>query len=186
MEIYQLIESCQKKKASAEQELFVRFAPKVLTICRRYAAHDHEAKDYLQECFLCVFDNIQKYDARKGAFEGWLYRVCTNTILQILRKSKKGLELVYPDQLPETSSEVEEENFSQIPTDTIIAAIQQLPSGYRQVLNLYIFEEWSHKEIAKELGISESASRSQLARARKLLKTVLKNLMPNNYEKRLA
>ncbi|MEM9918311.1 MAG: sigma-70 family RNA polymerase sigma factor [Bacteroidota bacterium] len=181
----QLVQLCQQRKPEAERELFSQFAPKVWTICRRYAACDPDAQDYLQECFLCVFDNIRKYDPKKGAFEPWLYRLCTNTILQILRKAKSQLNIVLLEELPE-GEEVEDNLVEQIPTETVIAAIQQLPAGYRQVLNLYVFEEWTHREIALELNISESSSRSQLARARKLLKSVLKKLKPNSYERRSA
>ena len=185
MNINQLVKACQKRKPQAERELFTRFAPKVLTICRRYAAHDHDAHDYLQECFMVLFDQLEKFNPDKGAFEGWLYRVCTNTVLQILRKAKSDPGLVLMEELPETQA-LNEVELTTIPAEMIITAIQQLPTGYRKVFNLHTFENWSHRQIAQELKISESASRSQLTRARKILKTVLKKLKPDNYERRLA
>ena len=185
MNLNQIIQDCIKHRPEAERELFSHFAPKVLTICRRYASNDAEAQDFLQECFLCVFEKLQQYNPKKGEFAGWLYRVCTNNVLQILRKRKKELQLVYLDQLPDTA-QINETDFDFLHPELVIHAIQQLPDGYREVLNLFLFEQWSHREIAEQLNISESTSRSQLTRAKKLLKTVLQKLMPNNYEKRLA
>jgi len=134
---------------------------------------------------MVVFDKLNQFDPQKGVFDAWLYRVCTNTVLQILRKAKSHPGLILMDELPETES-LEEVAFNQVPAEMIIAAIQQLPIGYRQVFNLHTFEHWSHRQIAAELNISESTSRSQLTRAKKILKIVLKKLKPDNYERRLA
>ena len=185
MTLERIIKDCKKRKPEAERELFTRFAPKVLTICRRYASNDTDAQDFLQECFLCLFEKLKQYNPDKGEFAAWLYRLCTNTILQILRSRKKELILVFPDQLPDIT-EIEESDFEWMHPELVIQGIQQLPDGYREVLNLFLFEQWSHRKIAEELNISESTSRSQLTRAKKLLKTILQNLMPQNYEKRLA
>lgn len=168
----------------AEKELFFRFAPKLMTICRRYAISDDDAKDYLQESFLQIYGKIEQYDFEKGEFEGWIYRVCTNTVLQILRKNKRDTPVIYMDQLPENG--IQEEEFDELPTEELITAIQQLPDGYRNVVNLYIFEKWSHKQISEKLDITESSSRSQLTRAKQLLKQILLKNLPGRYEKILA
>lgn len=174
-----LVKCCQRKDRAAEKALFLRFAPKVLTICRRYARSDAQAQDYLQECFLQIFKQLGKYDAQRGEFSGWLYRVATNTILQQLRRSKRQPQLLYLEELPE----VEDDDLLALPdtsSEQLMRAIQQLPDGYREVLNLYVFEGWTHREIADTLGITPSASRSQLARAKQYLK---KKLEPIRYEK---
>lgn len=147
------------------------FAPKVLTLCRRYIPDEHRAQDLMQDCFIKVFENIGQYDSKKGDFGGWLFRVCTNTILKYLRNSKKEVPTVYLESLPEY--EISEADFEKIPTEKILEAIRELPDGYRQVLNLFVFENWSHKEISKSLNITESTSRSQLTRAKKMLKIIL-------------
>ncbi len=176
-----LISACLQKDPKAEKQLFLRFAPKVLTICRRYASNDQDAEDYLQECFIHLFDHLYKYDEQKGEFAGCLYRVCTNRILQSIRASKKIVDLVYPSHLPEV--ELKEEEIGNWPQETILKAIQQLPEAYRIVINLYSFEGWNHHEIAEELQITASSSRSRLTRARVMLKNILKKTDRTDYEK---
>lgn len=171
MNIQKIITLSKAKDSQAERALFLRFAPFVLSLCRRYASQDDDAQDFMQECFIHVFSKIKHYDETKGAFEPWLNRVCTNRVLQLLRKSKKKITIVYPDELPE--QELTPSEFEEIPQEVIMQAIQQLPNGYREVFNLYIFEGWSHKEIGKALGIADATSRSQLTRAKKILKHIL-------------
>ena len=184
MDLQEIITLTKAKNQQAEKVLFLRFAPFVLTLCRRYASQNVEAQDFMQECFIHVFSNIKKYDTAKGSFEGWLNRVCTNCVLQLLRKSKKEITMVFPNELPE--QELTENEFEAIPKEVILDAIQKLPDGYRQVFNLYIFEGWTHKEIGKTLGIAETSSRSQLSRAKKMLKHILQKKIDFRYEKQLA
>ncbi|NRB46785.1 MAG: RNA polymerase sigma factor [Saprospiraceae bacterium] len=184
MNLEQLVEKCKSQSSRAEKELFFRLAPKVLTLCRRYTKDEALAQDYLQECFLTLFKNIKKYDAAKGPFEAWFYRLCTNRILQSYRKSKREPEIEFRAEVPEQS--LPEESLEAISEEQLLAAIRQLPDGYRQVLNLAIFDGWTHKEIANKLGITESTSRSQLARAKRLLKQFLQPLTKKNYAKRPA
>lgn len=180
-----IIEQCKQKNRKAEKVLFLRFAPKIYTLCRRYTSDEQEAQDFLQECFLHVFQHIEQYDSHKGEFSGWLYRVCTNVVLQQLRQQKTTPHMVYMEELPEI--EIPIENLHQIPPETLITAIRQLPIGYRQVLNLSIFEGWKHQEIAQHLQITESASRSQLTRAKQLLKKIIINQQTRSqHGKRLA
>lgn len=180
----EIIQLCKKRNAKAEKILFLRFAPKVLTICRRYVRDDQLAQDYLQDCFLQIFNKIEQFDITKGEFGAWLHQVATNVILQQLRKAKRHPTMVYMDELPEV--DIELSDFQRIPSELLIAAIRQLPDGYRQVLNLYVFDGWKHQEIAQYLGISESASRSQFTRAKRLLKQILTQESMQNYGKRLA
>lgn len=184
LNIPDIISLCKTKNQQAEKELFLRFAPKVMTICRRYASQNVEAQDFMQECFIHVFAKIDHFDAQKGSFEGWLHRVCTNIVLQQLRKSKREITMVFPEELPE--QELTEIEFKSIPREVILNAIQKLPDGYRKVLNLTIFEGWSHQEIGQALEIAPATSRSQLARAKKMLKNILQKKIARNYERRLA
>ncbi|MCB0643827.1 MAG: sigma-70 family RNA polymerase sigma factor [Phaeodactylibacter sp.] len=181
MNLKQTIAHCKKRKPKAEKELFYHFAPRVFALCQRYSRDDSEAKDFLQECFLRVFDQIHQYDPERGAFEGWLYRVCTNVVLQQLRRNKREQAVVLLAEVPDT--EVPETIIRDIPQEKILEAIRSLPEGYQEVFNLYIFEQWSHEEIGRELGISASTSRSQLARAKRLLKKKLLVLIPNIHER---
>ena len=180
-----LVKECLQHNPEAERELFSRFAPRILTICRRYARDDQEAHDFLQESFLMVFDKLNLYQSQKGKLFPWMHRVSVNVILMILRRRKKDLPVVYLEDLNQIN-ESEEENIPQYHPEVLLAAIQKLPEGYREVFNLYFFEEWTHKQISNQLNISESTSRSQLARARRLLKELVKKTPNVNYERRLA
>lgn len=179
-----IISQCIAKDRKAEKVLFLRFAPRVLTISRRYASHKVEAADLMQECFIHLYKNLEKYDPDKGDFEGWLHRLCTNTILTILRPAKRKIVLVYPDRLPEQA--LTQSEFESIPGEIIVAAIQQLPLGYREVFNLFTFENYSHKEIAQALEIAETTSRSQLTRSKRMLRLILQKKIDQYYGKKMA
>ena len=178
-----LIKLCKRGDQQAEKELFFRFAGKVLTICRRYASSNQEAKDYMQECFLHIFDNIKKFDNKKGEFEGWLFKVSSNRVLEILRKNKKSVHIIYMEIVPEIIEETSDETLDLISIDDLLFYIQALPKGYRKILNLYVFEGLRHHEIAKQLNISESTSRSQYTRAKVLLKQKILKKTGLKYER---
>lgn len=185
MELANIIKKIKLKDAKAEKALFLRFAPKVLTICRRYASQNVEAQDYMQECFILIFAKIHTYSSTKGSFEGWLHRVCTNRILELYRKSNKQVTITFPETMPEPKPT--HENLAKMPKEAVMKAIQALPDGYRKIFNLYVFEGWSHKEIGEALSIAETTSRSQLTRAKKLLKQQLsKKNKTQSYERKLA
>ncbi len=184
LNITQIISQCKAKDRKAEKELFRRFAPRVLTICRRYASHKVEAADLMQECFIRLYKNLDKFDSVKGDFEGWLHRLCTNTVLTILKPSKREVAIVYPGVILE--KELSQSEFEALPAEIILTAIQQLPLGYRKVFNLFTFDNFSHNEIAKTLQIAETTSRSQLARAKQLLRINLQKKINLHYERTMA
>lgn len=184
MNIQELITKCKRHDRQAEKELFFRYAGKVLTLCRRYIKDEHEAKDYMQECFVQIFQKLKKYDSKKGEFDGWLYRVCTNCVLQLMRKPKTHLPTVYPEHLPE--NENVEELVDILSREQIIEGVRELPIGYRKVFNLFFFEGWSHKEIAIELEIKEKTSQSQLTRAKRMLRKILQKKINRTYERSSA
>lgn len=164
-----LIEGCRQGKSAAEEALFRRFAPRVLSIARRYATDEPQALDFVQECFVLVFEKIDRYDSGRGDFEPWLHRLSVNVILQILRKNKSTQPTVeLPPELPD--GDLWETETEAIDPARILEAVRELPRGYREVFNLSVFEDWPHRDIAETLGITESSSRSQLARAKQWLK----------------
>jgi len=180
----EVILKCLKGEKSAEKALFCAFAPKVYTICSRYSANGLESKDLLQECFIIIFKKLNTYDSNKGEIGAWIYKVCIRTILNILKKQNKNTHVIYMETLqdiPFSESELEE-----VGETDLISSIQKLPKGYRDVINLFVFENWSHKQIAQHLEISESTSRSQLNRAKSALKIILLKSKKKHYEKRLA
>jgi len=173
LDIKKLITKVQQKDRKAEHRLFEHFGPRLFTVCRRDAFDDSQAKDYLQECFIHVFSKIHQFDTRqKGQFESWFYKVCINHILTKKRKKVKQITLEFREVLPDC---LEEEELNLISDDELIAAIQKLPEGYRNVLNLKILEEYTHNEIAATLGITASTSRSQFKRAKEYLKKIIES-----------
>jgi len=174
-----IIEDCIAGKRRAQNKLYHMFAGIMLGICIRYTNNRTEAEDILQEGFIKVFKNINSLK-EYGSIEGWIRRIMVNTAITHVKKNK-----IFFDELIEseiTEMEQEKESYSPVDPETLIMAIHQLPNGYRMVLNLYVFEDYSHKEIADTLNISESTSKSQLFKARRSIKNSLEKLgLVNKY-----
>ncbi len=170
--ITDLITGCEKGDRKSQQGLYIEFADHVMNIAYRYSRDLSEAEDILQNTFIKVFQNIKTYDARKGNFENWISRIAINEALQCLKKNKKYF-LVQRNDDGIFDSKVESNVLDQMETKEILAIMDKLPDGYRVVFNLSVVEEYSHKEIAGLLDISESASRSQLTRAKQMMRKLI-------------
>jgi len=177
MDEKKLIQACIKEDKSAQKALYDLFSAKMYFVCLRYARHEAEAQDILQDAFIKVFDKLDSYRF-SGSFEGWVRRIMVNTALHYCRKSTYKYENIgiedYQDKV------VNSKAISRLSEQELLGIIQQLPDGYRMVFNLYIIEGYSHKEIAEMLSISENTSRSQLAKARKWMQNVLEKLKTSN------
>jgi len=139
------------------------------------------AEDYMQDTFQKVFSNLSKYDTSKGSFKSWVMKIAVNTIYSEKRKKKVRAAFSEIQDIPDVmtlSVDAPHMEAYDITETELLTAIRRLPDGYRDVVNLYIFEEWSHKEIATMLGIKESSSRSRFTRAKQLLKTILSKKLP--------
>ncbi len=132
----------------------------------RYARHQMEAEDILQDAFIKIYDNISKFEF-KGSFEGWIRRIVINTALKNYSKKSFKNEQIGIDHFPDKS--MEPSIYADLHEEALMGLVDQLPDGYRLVFNLYAVEGYSHKEIADMTGIKESTSRSQLVKARKML-----------------
>ena len=187
MQLSTLIEKCLQNDPAAQKELYFTYAKFIYGLCRRYTSDDHQAKDYVQESFHKIFLYLNRFDAEKGAFEAWASTITINTILS--DKQKKAPDLRYEDfdrlnQNRLTASanfEVSKIIGYDISAEELLAAIRTLPEDYQLVLNLAIFENWSHDAIAIKMGIQESSSRSKLTRAKQLLKKKLIKKIPSRY-----
>ena len=172
MSLEKLIEKCKKRDSKAQSEVYQLFAGKLFALCLKYSKNHQDAQDNLQDGFITIFKKIEQYEFR-GSFEGWLKRIMINTALQKYRE-KSVLNLV-TEEIPErVEVELDEEQLS---LDFLLNLIQQLPNQYRLVFNLYVLDGFSHKEIAKMLGISEGTSKSNLSRARMTLKKRLESTL---------
>ena len=167
----QLVNKCVSGKVSAQKTFYEKFARKMMGVCLRYAASYEEAQDVLQDGFIKVFNNLDRYQ-NKGSLEGWVRRIMVNTSLDAYRKNKKHQQDVSMDDV---SYLVEDKGYiiENIQADDLLKLVQSIPEGYRVVFNLYAIEGYSHKEIAERLGVTESTSKSQYSRAKKLLRQML-------------
>lgn len=165
MSLDQLIKNCKRNNAKAQEELYKRYASTLFSICLKYSPNYADAEDTLQDSFMVIFDKIGQYKA-KGSFEGWLKRITINTALQRYRK-QAVLDIINEENIQDVDVEVDEES---IPLDFLLRIIQELPDRYRLVFNLYVLDGYSHREISNMLEISEGTSKSNLARARIILK----------------
>jgi RNA polymerase sigma-70 factor (ECF subfamily) len=174
LNLEQIIQGCQKKDLLAQEQLYRLYAGKMFAVCLKYVPDRDEAQDYLQDAFLLVFDKIKQFEF-KGSFDGWIKRVFINHILQQFRK--KSYLAVVDENIPET---VEVEIDDGISPEFLFQIVQELPERYRMVFNLYVFEEFSHQEIADALNINIGTSKSNLSRAKMILKQKIEDYTGNS------
>jgi RNA polymerase sigma factor (sigma-70 family) len=163
-----LIKACQNCDRNAQEQLYKLLSSKLFGVCLKYSPNSVEAEDNLQEGFLLILEKINQFQF-KGSFEGWAKRVVINYILQQYRKNKY-LEVV-TEQFPEQEEIIIDEDTTSM--ELLLQLVQELPDRYRLVFTLYVLDDYSHKEIADMLGINEGTSKSNLSRARMILKNRL-------------
>ncbi len=159
-----LIKKAISNNREAQKQLFEQYSPKMLGVCRQYVKDLHHAEDLLLQGFLKVFTNLHKFK-HEGSFEGWIRRIMVNTCISYLSK-KNRIDLSNEDYVFNDSPT---ESIESTTVEDIQKLIDQLPEGYKMVFNLFAIEGYKHSEIAQQLNISESTSKSQLFKARKML-----------------
>lgn len=160
----QIINQCKKNCPKAQEQLYQLFSKKFFGVCLKYSSDYADAEDNLQDGFLIIFDKIEQYNF-KGSFEGWAKRILINNALQKFR-GVRYMEVIN-DNIPEEEVEIEDENIS---IEYLMQIIQELPDQYRLVFSLYVLDGYSHKEVSEMLKISTGTTKSNLARARAILK----------------
>ena len=163
----QLIEQCINNEPKAQKELYRIFAPKLYGICLKYCANKTIAEDLFQESFIIIFNKIHQFK-HQGSFEGWAKRITINTVLQHFKKQKNHQPII-DDLITDEEEDIELEN-TDYDLSYLLELIQELPSQYRLVFNLYVLDGYSHSEIAEMLTISVGTSKSNLSRAKQLLR----------------
>ncbi|MBB5266563.1 RNA polymerase sigma-70 factor (ECF subfamily) [Algibacter amylolyticus] len=166
----QLIENCKNDDTKAQGELYKLYSGKLFAICLKYSRNYAEAQDNLQDAFLTIFKKIEQYK-NKGSFEGWIKRITVNTVLQRYR-NEKVFDIINENTIEDVEVEVDEDELS---IDYLLKIIQELPDRYRLIFNLYVLDGYSHKDIAKMLDINIGTSKSNLARARHILKNTIED-----------
>ena len=169
MSLDKLIHNCKRGDRKAQEQLYRKYSRILFGICLKYSRNKTEAEDNLHDSFMTIYDKIGQYKY-KGSFEGWMKRITVNTVLQKYRKEE------YLNVVSENfEEEVEEETgYLDVELHTLLRYIQELPNKYRLTFNMYVLDGYSHKEISQELGTSTGTSKSNLARARMILKEKIK------------
>lgn len=176
----QLLDDIKNGNRQALHRLYDRYVGYAMAVGLRYVPQRDDVNDVLQDSFVKILSSIQRFEYRgEGSLKGWVMRIVANEAINFVKtKGKFTFVEEVPDEIDTGDPDVE-----QVPPEVLNKMIGELPDGYRLVLNMYVFEQKSHKEIAEALGIKESTSASQYLRAKKLLaKKINDYLNKNNYE----
>lgn len=170
----EIIEGCQKKQKKAQEELYNKYASQLFSLCIRFTKTSEDAEDVFHEAFMKVFDKINDYQG-VGSFEGWLKRIFINASINSYHRFKRDKErfFSYDDTEAETWIENDVDIIENLSVEELYALINLLPEGYKIVFNLYVVEGYAHKEIAEMLKINEGTSKSQLFKAKSMLKKMV-------------
>ena len=156
----QLVNKCLEMDTLAQKQLFEFYSKRMMGVCLRYAKDSEEAQDVLQMGFIKVFEKLEMYK-HQGSLEGWIRKIIVNTALDNIRKNKKLMNNIDLEKV-----DYQLHNYD---AEDLLKVIKKMPTGFRTVFNMYVIEGFSHKEIAEELNISVSTSKSQFSRARVFL-----------------
>ena len=172
----ELVEGCIRAERTYQELLYRRYSSKMYGVCIGYAKDRADAKDILQDGFVKVFTNIHKYKG-EGSFEGWIRRIIVNTAIDHYRRTtKEAMHMNAVDIEYAKDIQVEVSVLQQMCAKDIMNLVHQLPNGARLIFNLYVVEGYTHQEIAEKLNINQGTSKSQFARAKKLLQNLVMKL----------
>jgi len=187
-ELDEIIARCKKMEKKAQRQLYDLYSPLFFGIALRYGQSKQDAEDILQDAFVKILTRINQYN-QTGSFEGWMKRILINTAISHYRMSQKHDFHQDIDAVSETSFKDFniDENEYEFTKDELLKTINQLPSGFKLVFNLYAIEGYKHREIAEMLDIEIGTSKSQYSRARvllqeKLFKLKKEKVLTNNNE----
>lgn len=169
-----IIAGCKKQQSEYQKALVFRYSELLYAICYRYVGDRAKAQDVLQESFIKIFRAIQNFDPQKGVFEAWIRKITVNEALKLIDKEK--LKTISLADIHTNTFEVSASAIAKLNNDELLEVVSQLPDGYRQVFNLSVIEGYNHREIAEMLGIQEVSSRSNLSRAKAILREQLLTL----------
>jgi RNA polymerase sigma-70 factor (ECF subfamily) len=177
-DIEKLIKDCLNGDKNSQNLLYKTLYGKMMSVCLRYSENSTQAKDIFQEGMFKVFQNLKKYEY-KGSFEGWVRRIFVNHAIDNIRRNKEYIQdfkdsTLYENIEEDTIDNIDDEEIPDISADIILEYIQKLSPAYRTVFNLYIIENYTHKQISEELKISIGTSKSNLAKSKVQLRNMLK------------
>lgn len=172
----QLAQRAARQDPEAQYQLYRLTAGYLTAVGRRYVCDAQDLKDVLQDSYLKIFSQLHRFSYRgPGSLRAWTTRIVVNEAISLLRQRERMDSLSSEDDLSNLPEEdISEDDMNRLPPEVLQTMVSELPTGYRTVLNLYVFEDKSHQEIARLLGIKESSSASQLHRARQMLARKIK------------
>lgn len=174
----ELVQGCLDEDRRCQELLYARYARRMYAVCLRYARHELEAQDLMQEGFIRVYDKLRDFRLQ-GSLEGWIRRIMVHTAINHYRRKAFQQERFGLEKLPEEP--VDSTAIEQMGEQELLKLVADLPDGYRAVFNLYAIDGFDHAEIAAMLGCVESTSRSQLAKARRHLQAKLEYKAERNH-----
>lgn len=177
-DIVDIIEGCRQWKRSSQEALYRQFFGYAMAICLRYASNKDEAVEILNDGFLKIFNHIQSYDTSRP-FKSWLSKIMANTAIDHLRSKKK---ISFSEDITQAYDlgMSDDKALDKLAYEELLQLVQDLPPAYKTVFNLYVMEGFQHQEIADLLGISEGTSKSNLFKAKRILKTKIEELTSKN------
>jgi len=170
-----LIKSCIQNDRKSQKQFYMLTSDRLMNVSRRYTTDINDAKDVLQNAYINIFKNLSKFDLKKGELDGWMTRIVINEALQLYRKNRQNALKEQLNQelfVTKTAPDI----LSRLNAEDMLKILRKLPDGYRIIFNMSVVEGFSHKEISSQLGISESTSRSQLTRAKKMLRVIFEQM----------
>lgn len=186
VEDMQLARACLEGNEKAQAQLFEKYSGQMMALCLRYGKDYEQAQDMFQEGFIKVFQKLDMYGG-KGPLGAWIRRTIANNALDQIRKDKR--EKVHEDEYQiefkfehDSETDIFEEEESELTEDKLMSLVEKMPTGYRTVFNMYVVEDYSHKEIADQLGIAESTSKTQYRKA----KAYMRNLINEEFNKSIS
>lgn len=183
VEDLQLARACINGSEKAQKRLFDLYSGQMMAVCLRYGSDYEEAQDMFQDGFIKVFQKLDKYNG-KGPLGAWIRRTIVNNALDQIRKNKREMEHISTYEVEfkfehEGKNPAFEEEEPLLSESRLMELIAEMPTGYRTVFNLYTVEEYSHKEIAEMLGVTESTSKTQYRKAKAYMRNLIDQELKN-------
>ena len=179
-----LVKRLRNGDNGAMKEFYSQYAPYLKGVCSRYIPDKEDAKDVFQNALVRIITHITEFRYQgQGSLQAWAAKIMAHEAIRFLRDAKRHEMTVWNDDVMEVP-EADDPPIRDIPPEVIQQMVRQLPTGYRTVFNLYVFEDKSHEEIASLLGISVGTSSSQLHRAKNLLADMIKEYNDNKKQPR--
>ena len=178
----QVIERARNGDRKAVKQIYDRFSSYLTATCARFITNENDLRDVLQDGFVKIFTSLDQFVYRgEGSLKAWARQIMVNQCLKLMRSKRRSVPIMFEENLRDLEVVEDDDegppDIHNVPAEVLQRMIRELPEGYRTVLNLFVVEEKSHKEIASLLGITESTSASQFFRAKKILADKLKEYL---------